>query len=169
MAGATITFVFVLAVVYFAYRRLPLLIYTLAFTVLLAAYMHFGNPGGIWQGALWLMLALLWLFNLRPLRKALISRPFLRAYLRLLPKMSNTEREALEAGTVWWDGELFSGNPDWSKLRANPPPRLSAEEQAFLDGPCEELCTMIDDWEITHERFDLPPDRKSTRLNSSHG
>ena len=158
MAGATITFVFVLAVVYFAYRRLPLLIYTLAFTVLLAAYMHFGNPGGIWQGALWLMLALLWLFNLRPLRKALISRPFLRAYLRLLPKMSNTEREALEAGTVWWDGELFSGNPDWSKLRANPPPRLSAEEQAFLDGPCEELCRMLDDFDITHRRGDLPPE-----------
>ena len=158
MAGATITFVFVLAVVYFAYRRLPLLIYTLAFTVLLAAYMHFGNPGGIWQGALWLMLALLWLFNLRPLRKALISRPFLRAYLRLLPKMSDTEREALEAGTVWWDGELFSGNPDWSKLRANPPPRLSAEEQAFLDGPCEELCRMLDDFDITHRRGDLPPE-----------
>lgn len=158
MAGAGITFVFVLAVVYFAYRRLPLLIYTLAFTLLLAAYMRLGNPGGIWQGALWLMLALLWLFNVRPLRKALISRPFLRAYLRLLPKMSSTEREALEAGTVWWDGELFSGNPDWSKLRANPPPRLSAEEQAFLDGPCEELCRMLDDFDITHRRGDLSPE-----------
>ncbi len=158
MAGAAITFVFVLAVVYFAYRRLPLLIYTLAFTLLLAAYMRFGNPGGIWQGALWLMLALLWLCNVRPLRKALISRPFLRAYLRLLPKMSGTEREALEAGTVWWDGELFSGNPDWSKLRANPPPRLSAEEQAFLDGPCEELCRMLDDFDITHRRGDLSPE-----------
>ena len=158
MAGAAITFVFVLAVVYFAYRRLPLLIYTLACTALLTAYMRFGNPGDIWQGALWLMLALLWLFNLRPLRKALISRPFLRTYLRLLPKMSNTEREALEAGTVWWDGELFSGNPDWSKLRANPPPRLSAEEQAFLDGPCEELCRMLDDFDITHRRGDLPPE-----------
>ena len=158
MAGAAITFVFVLAVVYFAYRRLPLLIYTLAFTMLLAAYLRLGHPGGIWQGALWLMLALLWLFNVRPLRKALISRPFLRAYLRMLPKMSNTEREALEAGTVWWDGELFSGSPDWSKLRANPPPRLSAEEQAFLDGPCEELCRMLDDFDITHRRGDLPPE-----------
>ncbi len=79
--------------------------------MLLAVYMRLGNPGGIWQGTLWLVLALLWLLNIRPLRKALISRPFLRAYLRLLPKMSRTEREALEAGTVWWDGELFSGKP----------------------------------------------------------
>jgi acyl-CoA dehydrogenase len=158
MAGAAITLVFVLAVVYIAYRRLPLLIYTLVFTVLLAAYLRLGHPGGIWQGALWLLLALLWLLNVRPLRKAVISRPFLRAYLRLLPKMSSTEREALEAGTVWWDGELFSGKPDWSKLRAIPPPRLSAEEQAFLDGPCEELCRMLDDFDITHRRGDLPPE-----------
>ncbi len=158
MAGAAITVVFVLAVVYIAYRRLPLLIYTVVFTVLLAAYLRLGHPGGIWQGALWLLLALLWLLNVRPLRKAVISRPFLRAYLRLLPKMSTTEREALEAGTVWWDGELFSGKPDWSKLRAIPPPRLSAEEQDFLDGPCEELCRMLDDFDITHRLGDLPPE-----------
>jgi acyl-CoA dehydrogenase len=72
--------------------------------------------------------------------------------------MSSTEREALEAGTVWWDGELFSGKPDWSKLRAIPPPRLSAEEQAFLDGTCDELCRMLDDFDITHRRGDLPPE-----------
>jgi len=157
MYGALVTLLFVLAVVYLAYRRLPLLIYTLTFTALLAVYLLLGNPSGIWQGVLWLVLGLLWLLNLRPLRKALISRPFLRAYLRLLPTMSATEREALEAGTVWWDGELFSGNPDWSRLRANPPARLSAEEQAFLDGPCEELCRMLDDFDITHRRGDLPP------------
>ena len=163
MYGALITVVFVMAVVYLAYRRLPLLIYTVTFTALLCAYMWFGNaghawPGGLWRGFLWLLLTLLWLLNVRPLRKALISRPFLRTYLRLLPTMSSTEREALEAGTVWWDGELFSGNPDWSKLRANPPARLSAEEQAFLDGPCEQLCRMLDDFDITHRRGDLPPE-----------
>ncbi len=158
MYGALITFLFVLAAIYLAYRRLPLLIYSLTFTVLLAAYMLLGSPGGIWQGFLWLLLALLWLLNVRPLRKAIISRPFLRTYLRLLPTMSDTEREALEAGTVWWDGELFSGNPDWSKLRSNPPARLSAEEQAFIDGPCVELCRMLDDFDITHRRADLPPE-----------
>ncbi len=158
MYGAIITIVFVLAAIYLAYRRLPLFAYTLTFTLLLAAYVLLGNPGGRWQGLLWLLLAFLWLLNVRPLRKALISRPFMRAYLRLLPAMSDTEREALEAGTVWWDGELFTGNPDWSKLRANPPARLSAEEQAFIDGPCEELCRMLDDFDITHRRGDLPPE-----------
>ncbi len=93
----------------------------------------------------------------RPLRIALISRPFLRTYLRALPSMSATERDALEAGTVWWDGELFSGQPDWRRLAAMPAPRLSAEEQAFLDGPCETLCGLLDDFDITHRRGDLPP------------
>jgi acyl-CoA dehydrogenase len=158
MYGAAITGLFVLAALYLAYRRLPLFIYTLTFTALLAAYTMLARAGGVWQGLLWLLLALLWLLNIRPLRKALISRPFMKTYRRLLPAMSDTEREALEAGTVWWDGELFSGNPDWSRLRANPPPRLSAEEQAFLDGPCETLCAMLDDFDITHRRGDLPPE-----------
>ncbi len=158
MFGAAITLIFVLAVLYLAYRRLPLFWYTLTFTLLLAAYVALGKPSGVWQGILWILLAALWLFNVRPLRKALISRPFLKAYIKLLPAMSDTEREALEAGTVWWDGELFSGNPDWSKLRANPPAKLSSEEQAFLDGPCETLCQMLDDFDITHRRGDLPPE-----------
>src|SRR2546429_4227677 len=71
--------------------------------------------------------------------------------------MCTTEREALEAGTVWWDGELFTGAPHWPKLLAAKPPRLSGPEQAFLDGPCERRCCMPDDWSITHERADLPP------------
>jgi acyl-CoA dehydrogenase len=72
--------------------------------------------------------------------------------------MSQTEKEAIDAGTVWWDADLFSGKPDWDKLLKTPEPRLSAEEQAFLDGPCEELCSMVDDWHITHEIADLPPE-----------
>jgi acyl-CoA dehydrogenase len=85
----------------------------------------------------------------------LFTRPFLKKYRRLLPSMSSTEREALDAGTVWWDGELFSGGPDWRKLMAAKAPSLSPAEQAFLDGPCEELCAMLDDWDITHRRGDL--------------
>ena len=92
-----------------------------------------------------------------PLRRAVFSNPVLSVYRRILPDMSQTEKEAIDAGTVWWDGDLFSGKPDWDKLLRTPEARLTAEEQAFLDGPCEELCAMTNDWEITHERYDLPP------------
>src|SRR5438876_9761920 len=158
--GGVITLLFIAAVLILAYRRLSLLAFTATFTVLLVAYTWLGErsvPAGIWMGFLWLLMASLWLLNVRPLRTALITRPFMKAYLKLLPPMSQTEREALEAGTVWWDGELFTGAPQWSKLLSAKPPRLSAEEQAFLDGPCEELCRMLDDWNITHERGDMPP------------
>ena len=77
--------------------------------------------------------------------------------MRMLPSMSQTEKEALEAGTVWWDGELFTGKPRFEKLLASKAPQLTAEEQAFIDGPCEELCRMFDDWDVTHKRGDMPP------------
>jgi len=95
--------------------------------------------------------------NLPALRRRLLSDPVLAVYRRILPDMSPTEKEAIDAGTVWWDADLFSGRPDWERLLATPAPRLTAEEQAFVDGPVEEACAMADDWEITHERHDLPP------------
>jgi len=155
--GGVITLLLIAAVLFLAYRRLSLLAFTLTFTVLFAAYLWFGAPAPWWRGCLAVPLALLWLLNVRALRKALITRPFMKTYLKLLPPMSQTEKEALEAGTVWWDGELFAGAPHWQKLLAARPPRLSAEEQAFLAGQCEELCRMLDDWNITHERGDMPP------------
>ena len=78
------------------------------------------------------------LLVVRPLRRALISAPLFAAYKKILPQMSDTEREALEAGTVWWEGELFCGNPDWRKLHAYPKPVLTATEQAFLDNEVDE-------------------------------
>jgi acyl-CoA dehydrogenase len=93
---------------------------------------------------------------LNNLRRNLISRPILQWYRRVLPAMSDTEREALQAGTVWWDAELFSGRPRWEKFLGYTKPQLSAAEQAFIDGPVEELCRMLDDWQINQQR-DLPP------------
>lgn len=98
------------------------------------------------------------LFTVPFLRRNIVSSLALRVFRKLLPKISQTEQEALDAGTVWWEGELFSGKPDWNKLLAYPKPTLSAEEQAFLDGPVEQLCAMLDEWHITHERHDLPPE-----------
>jgi acyl-CoA dehydrogenase len=91
-------------------------------------------------------------------RRDWITKPIFRWAQHVLPTLSETEREAIEAGDVWWDGDLFTGNPDWSKLLAVPPARLSAEEQAFLDGSVEELCRMVNDWHISWELRDLPPE-----------
>ena len=97
------------------------------------------------------------LLNPTPLRRALLSKPLLALFRKILPQVSQTEQEALDAGTVWWDGDLFSGKPDWNKLLAYPKPTLSAEEKAFLDGPVEQLCAMVNAWEVEHELRDLPP------------
>ncbi len=91
-----------------------------------------------------------------PWRQRWITGPIFKLFKRVTPRMSQTEREALEAGNVWWDGELFSGRPKWNRLRKLPAPVLSNEEQAFIDGPVEKFCSMIDDWKVTHEDFDLP-------------
>ncbi len=74
----------------------------------------------------------------------------------MLPQISQTEQEALDAGTVWWDSDLFSGKPDWNKLLAYKNTQLSVEEKAFLDGPVEQLCSMLNEWQIVHEQHDLP-------------
>ena len=90
-------------------------------------------------------------------RRDYLSKPIFRWAQHVLPSLSATEREAIEAGDVWWDADLFAGNPDWAKLLAVPPATLSKEEQAFLDGPVDELCRMLDDWQINWELRDLPP------------
>jgi acyl-CoA dehydrogenase len=141
-----------------AYRGSPAPVWVTVYAVLLGLCTHFGG----WpQGALtagWLLFVLLSLLALPlPLRRQLLGAPLLKVFRRILPAVSQTEREALEAGTVWWDGELFSGRPDWKKLLAYPAPRLSAEEQVFIDGPLRELCEMLSDWQVTHEMTDLPP------------
>lgn len=92
-----------------------------------------------------------------PLRRAILSSPAMRLFRVALPKVGDTERIALEAGTVWWDGDLFSGNPDWRKLLEFAPRPLSERERAFLEGPTETLCRMVDDWRISQDR-DLPPE-----------
>src|SRR3954469_2592509 len=140
------------------YFRAPLLGWTLAAGALLgwlSALFGIGETGNIILLCAFAAVALA--LNVPLLRRMLVTNRILAVYRRILPDMSQTEKEAIDAGTVWWDGELFSGNPDWDKLLATPAPKLTAEEQAFLDGPVEELCAMCDDWEITHERYDLPP------------
>jgi len=94
----------------------------------------------------------------KPLRRAIVTGPIFGIYKKILPQISQTEQEALDAGSIWWDADLFTGRPDWKKMLGYPQARLSAEEQAFLDGPVEELCGMLNEWDITHNRMDLPPE-----------
>ena len=89
-------------------------------------------------------------------RQKWLTRPIFGWAKRALPTMSETEQEALEAGDVWWEADLFTGDPDWRKLLDTPKPELTAEEQAFMNGPVEELCDMLDDWKITWKDGDLP-------------
>lgn len=96
--------------------------------------------------------AVLLVFNLPPLRRNLISRGIMAAMKKILPKISETERTALEAGVVWSEAELFSGRPDFKKVMDQPYPQLSAEEKAFMEGPVSELCSMVNDWEIFKNR-----------------
>ncbi len=121
--------------------------------------------GIIWQAASWpvitlyaLAAAALTVVAIRPLRRTLVSDRLFGWFKSVMPSISDTEREALDAGTVWWDAELFSGRPRWKKLFGIDKPALSAEEQAFLDGEVEELCAMLDEWQINKDLKDLPPE-----------
>jgi len=98
------------------------------------------------------------LVALKPVRQQLMTRPALDLFRKIAPRMSATERDAIEAGTVWWDAELFSGKPHWPRLFELPPPRLTPEEQAFLDNEVEALCAMVSDWETSVKTQDLPPE-----------
>src|ERR1022692_1472225 len=151
----------------------------LALVVAFFALAYLNAAGWVWVAAVVAALAVVWraewlapltlliiaavvllpamVLNIPALRRKLISNPVLSLFRKVLPPMSQTERDAIEAGTVWWDGELFSGRPDWTQLLAMPRPKLTAEEQRFLDHECEELCSMVSDWDTTHVYRDLPP------------
>lgn len=105
-----------------------------------------------------LLLALLCAVSIPPLRRTLITRSLFSAYKKILPQMSDTEKTALDAGTVWWEGELFSGRPRWQKLLDYAWPQLTPEERSFLDKETDELCRLMDDWQTTHVHQDMSPE-----------
>ena len=94
--------------------------------------------------------------HIKAFRKRRISQPLLGKFRKVLPAMSDTEKDAIEAGTVWWDAQLFSGKPDWKMWQQFPKPTLTAQEQAFMDNEVVHACSLVDDWKITTEDFDLP-------------
>ncbi|ATC95206.1 acyl-CoA dehydrogenase FadE [Pseudoalteromonas tunicata] len=123
------------------------------------AFMLLGSIIGAISTLGWLVfLALTIPLSVTSLRQQYITKPIFAAFKKVTPTMSETEKSAIDAGTTWWEADLFCGNPDWKKLHKYPVPRLNTEEQAFMDGPVETVCGMLDDWHATHELTDLPPD-----------
>ncbi|NWD84785.1 acyl-CoA dehydrogenase [Pseudomonas reactans] len=149
--------VLVVGIAYLAHRRvapLPALGVVAVYLLAMGAWSH--APGWLLL-IFWVLIAVVAAPLLLPdLRRQYFTKPLFSWFQKVLPPMSETERDAIDAGTVWWDGELFSGRPDWDKLLAYPKVQLTEEEQAFIDGPTEELCAMVSDWEIG-QAMDLPP------------
>jgi acyl-CoA dehydrogenase len=151
--------IIVLTLMILAYNRVPLLV---CVGILAAITVILTEQRLVWPTPSWfrwtygILTVTLLGFGIKPLRRLLISNRLLSLYRKLLPRMSSTEREALEAGTVWWEGEIFSGRPRWRRLLKTPRPSLSEREQAFIDGPVETLCRMLNDWEICDHYRKLP-------------
>ena len=129
-----LAFLFVLGTL--AYLRVSLL----TSSIIAAAVMAVGSATEVVSPLSWIIfLAIALPLNISAFRKNFLTKPLLKIYRGIMPEMSSTEKEAIEAGTTWWEADLFAGNPDWKKLHNYPVARLSADEQAFLDGPVEEV------------------------------
>ena len=142
-----------------AYRGFSLFNWTLGMAIALAGFALFTSVSTVAVVLLSVVFAAIAIpLNFKSFRRERLTAPFLSMYRKMLPTLSDTEKVALETGTVGWEGELFAGNPKWDTLLAQKWPGLSESEQAFVDGPVEELCQMLNPWEISHELADLPPE-----------
>lgn len=139
-------------------KQASILVWTISYAIFASLVLQYASPGIFLQTTLWLILGLFVVGSVNFLRRNLLSRHIFQLISKAMPTMSATEHEALEAGTVSWEGDLFGGAPDFTVLHKAPAVKLTADEKAFLDGPTDTLCRMIDDWDITHNRTDLPPE-----------
>lgn len=156
MSGLSVFIISTICGIGLAYRRANLRQSAIIFSVLFVLYFLIGSGSWIWTLLLFIASAILGLLSLEDLRRNYLSKPLFNWYKSVLPPISETEREAIDAGTVWWEGELFTGNPDWHKLLNEGKPVLSDKEQAFLDGPVNELCKMVDSWDLHYGKADIP-------------
>lgn len=155
MSAVLCSLVVLLSIFYFSYQRVSMLVWTVGLFFVFAVVTKF-NGLTIAVVLCWLFyLALVIPFGVAKWRRQYITKPIFNLYKKIMPTMSRTEREAISAGTVTWEGDLFRGNPSWKKLLSLKTAKLSAEEQAFIDGPVETLCKMVSDWDVTHNAADL--------------
>lgn len=150
---SAVLFIFALWAVFFFELSRAVGAITLIFVSIALAFL---TPWSLILGIPLIALSLVMLID--PLRLNLLTKPAYKTLANAMPSMSTTEREALDAGTSWWEKELFMGAPDWKKFEAYPYPQLSAEEQSFIDNEVEQLCAMLNEWDIHHKHKDLPPE-----------
>ena len=155
MSGLTVVIIFIIGVFALAYKQASLKNTALASGILLLVYLLFGDGHWVWSVLLLLSTVLTGLLSIDEFRRNNITTPAFRWYKDVLPHLSETEQEAIDAGTVWWEGDLFAGNPDWEKLLSMGKPGLNTREQNFIDGPLEDLCRMVDSWKINFESADM--------------
>lgn len=158
MTGLLELLVMLIVVGVCAYQRMKMAKVMLLNGVALAVLWMFSSPSWGFYLSLLLFAVVALFYYLPDLRIDWISRKAYQFMQKVLPPMNETEQVALEAGDVWWEGDLFRGNPDWKKMLNITKPTLTDEEQAFVDNETEELCDMLDDWDIVHKRKDLPPE-----------
>jgi acyl-CoA dehydrogenase len=163
MIGFVLVIIMIAAIFTLAIRREPLWTWAVLLavcTLLIKTGLFAGDlhAPGLSSFALigWLPAIVLGLLSWRPIRREIVTRPAFGMVKRILPPVSKTEQEAIDAGTLGFDAELFSGRPDWSKLRAIDPVVLTDDERRFLDNETEQLCKMLDDWEIRHNQHEIP-------------
>lgn len=158
MLSAILTLVVIAVAGMLLSRQASIAVWAICFALFIGLVLKFGAPGLTTKSLMFGIEIVLILCSIKSLRRELLSKPIMGIVKKALPSMSITEREALEAGTVSWEGDLFTGAPNFTALLNAPTTVLTAEEQAFMDGPVNELCAMLDDWDITHKRTDLPPE-----------
>lgn len=139
-----------------SYLRLALIQWSVLLGIGVLAFNLFSSASNTVITVVWLIyLVIIIPLNLPSIRKVFISRIIFRGMKKVMPTISKTEQEALDAGDVWWEAELFNGKPDFDVIRKLKAPELTEEEQAFIDGPVESFCKMLDDWKITQQDYDL--------------
>lgn len=140
-----------------AYIRVSILLWTIVIGAVLLGLTSIGILNYLFLGICWLLYLAVALFaNLTNLRQRYFTKPVVRILQKRMPPINDSERDAIEAGNVWWEKDLFCGRPDWKKLLAIPQPKLSQEEQSFLDNQVETLCNMINDWQVLNVDRNLP-------------
>jgi acyl-CoA dehydrogenase len=158
MSSWVVILIYIAGAVALAFYRCRLRTTVIAASAFLLLYLIAGVFHWFWFLLLFSTIAVTVFLNQETLRRRYVSSRILAWYRQHLPRLSDTEREAIAAGTVWWEGELFIGRPDWNKLFATGRSELTAREQQFIDGPVEELCRMVDSWRVNFALADIPPE-----------